>query len=232
MYDSVCGKCVVYKKSLKLLSFDGPTRFSQIVEYVNRMVEYEVVNNKMRKYYILLIMTDGVIDDMEETIDQIVRATALPISIIIVGVGDSNFDKMETYSHRRKKDRLDADEKPLYSKKLGRMMERDIVQFVPFSNYRTDPLGLAKQTLEEVPRQLTSYMNAKRIRPVKQELANEKRVSFFDEDRRLLVQQLVSMGYTLERINTILDRGLPANSVELFITAEPNADKYNNVLAK
>ena len=52
----------------------------------------------MNKYYILLLMTDGVIDDMQETVDQIVRATSLPISIIIVGVGDKDFKSMNMYT--------------------------------------------------------------------------------------------------------------------------------------
>jgi len=31
-------------------------------------------------------------------------------------------------------------------------MESDIVQFVPFSQFKNDPKKLAKKTLEEVPR--------------------------------------------------------------------------------
>ena len=51
------------------------------------------------------------------TIDEIVKASELPMSIIIVGVGEANFDAMET---------LDADEAPLVSR--GVTMRRDIVQ--------------------------------------------------------------------------------------------------------
>ena len=55
---------------------------------------------------ILLIITDGIINDMKETIDQIVRGSSLPLSIIIVGVGDADFESL---------DQLDADDEPLYS---------------------------------------------------------------------------------------------------------------------
>lgn len=47
---------------------------------------------------------------------------------------------------------LDADDKPLYSSKLQKQMERDIVQFVPFREFKDDPYRLAQETLEEVPR--------------------------------------------------------------------------------
>jgi hypothetical protein len=39
-----------------------------------------------------LIITDGVITDFEKTVDQIVKASDKPLSIIIVGVGMAEFD--------------------------------------------------------------------------------------------------------------------------------------------
>jgi vacuolar-type H+-ATPase subunit F/Vma7 len=54
----------------------------------------------------MLLITDGVINDLQKTIDEIVRGSSLPLSIIIVGVGKENFESMEV---------LDADEHPLFS---------------------------------------------------------------------------------------------------------------------
>ena len=48
-------------------------------------------------YFILLILTDGLIMDMEDTITEIVKASSLPLSIIIVGVGSEDFTEMEMY---------------------------------------------------------------------------------------------------------------------------------------
>ena len=58
------------------------------------------------------------IADLEKTTDAIVLASSLPLSIIIVGVGNEDFSQMEY---------LDADVKPLYSNSLRRPMDRDIV---------------------------------------------------------------------------------------------------------
>jgi len=55
---------------------------------------------------------------MDKTIDEIVRGSSLPLSIVIVGVGDADFDTMDV---------LDADTAPLYSKKFRKYMSRDIV---------------------------------------------------------------------------------------------------------
>ena len=110
---------------------------------VNDMAEEDNVSQDNQKYNILLIITDGIINDMQKTIDQIVRgSTNLPICIIIVGVGSDDFDSMDI---------LDADDVPLYSMKYKKNMEADIVQFVPFRDFKHNPAELAKQTLEEVP---------------------------------------------------------------------------------
>lgn len=47
------------------------------------------------KYLILLILTDGEIHDMEATISSIIDSCDLPMSILIVGVGNDNFENME-----------------------------------------------------------------------------------------------------------------------------------------
>jgi len=41
-----------------------------------------------------LVLTDGEIHDMEKVIDTTIEMSVLPISVIIVGIGDAKFDKM------------------------------------------------------------------------------------------------------------------------------------------
>ena len=60
---------------------------------------------------------------MDQTIDKIIQGANLPLSIIIVGVGNANFENM---------DKLDGDN-GLYGSN-GMKSQRDIVQFVPFRN--------------------------------------------------------------------------------------------------
>ena len=55
----------------------------------------EQIQQEKNKYLILLIITDGVIHDMDETIRMIVRGADAPLSILIVGVGNEDFSNME-----------------------------------------------------------------------------------------------------------------------------------------
>jgi len=139
-----------YKNAINNVDLHGPTYFNKVIETVNDMAEGLEVSQMNQKYLILLIITDGIINDMDETIDQIVRGSSLPVSIIIVGVGNADFSSMDV---------LDADDEPLYSKRFKKYMASDIVQFVPFSEFKNDPRLLAKETLEEVPRQFLDFMN-------------------------------------------------------------------------
>merc|ERR1719334_204539 len=83
------------------------------------------------QYFILLILTDGVISDMPQTRSAIVGAATLPLSIIIVGVGNADFEAMEE---------LDGDTVRLTAPD-GRVAARDIVQFVPFRNFLQQQQG-------------------------------------------------------------------------------------------
>eukprot|EP01048_Picozoa_sp_COSAG05_P008392 COSAG05_NODE_637_length_8173_cov_89.374907_5_plen_264_part_00 len=102
-------------------------------------------------------VVDGVITDMEDTISAIVAASELPLSIIIVGVGNADFSSM---------DRLDADDEPLRCRRTGRVMKRDIVQFVAYQKFKKlGPERLAMEVLEEVPAQLTGFFKSACIIP-------------------------------------------------------------------
>ena len=74
-------------------------------------------NLHLKMYHILLILTDGVVHDMRQTIDLIVESSNFPLSIIIVGIGDSDFKNMEI---------LDADDTELHHSG-GMKSSRDIV---------------------------------------------------------------------------------------------------------
>ena len=70
---------------------------SSVIYFLYGIYFYDVV----WQYFILLMLTDGVISDMPDTIRAIVRASRLPMSIIIVGVGGADFSAM---------DKLDCDD--------------------------------------------------------------------------------------------------------------------------
>ena len=89
------------------------------------------------------------------------------MSIVIVGVGSDDFESMDI---------LDADEVPLYSMKYKKNMESDIVQFVPFREFKHNPAQLARETLDEIPRQLLDFFRKNNINPLPQTEAGRRAI--------------------------------------------------------
>ncbi|KAL7398177.1 hypothetical protein ABVT39_005618 [Epinephelus coioides] len=152
------GVLEAYFQSLRTVQLYGPTNFAPVINKVANCAA-EITDGS--QYFVLLMITDGVISDMVQTKEAVVNAASLPLSIIIVGVGPAEFDAMEE---------LDGDEVRVSSR--GRLAERDIVQFVPFRDY-IDRSGnqvlsmarLAKDVLAEIPDQLLSFMKSRGIEP-------------------------------------------------------------------
>jgi len=67
--DGLDGVIESYKNALKNVNLYGPTNFAPIIELINDMAEAEQVSQVNQKYNILLIITDGIINDMQKTID-------------------------------------------------------------------------------------------------------------------------------------------------------------------
>mmetsp|Transcript_26750 Transcript_26750/g.35145 ORF Transcript_26750/g.35145 Transcript_26750/m.35145 type:complete len:588 (+) Transcript_26750:60-1823(+) len=155
--EGVDGILRCYHECLQRIELHGPTIFSPVISQAAAMAASTLTTDPCsQKYYILLIITDGIINDMANTIDAIVEASTLPLSIIIVGVGEADFSAMEV---------LDGDDEPLISSN-GVKISRDIVQFVPIKQFlNRGPHALAKEVLEEVPNQLLSYMEVNNIPP-------------------------------------------------------------------
>ncbi|XP_052384588.1 copine-8-like [Oncorhynchus keta] len=87
--NGIDGILEAYHESLKTVQLYGPTNFAPVVNHVAR---YAAAVQDGSQYFILLIITDGVISDMAQTKEAIVNGAKLPMSIIIVGVGQAEFD--------------------------------------------------------------------------------------------------------------------------------------------
>jgi hypothetical protein len=118
--EGVQGILRAYGDSFPYISLHGPTYFAPLIRQaatIASVFSQPPTNaRESLKYFVLLIITDGVIMDMDNTIEEIVAASTLPLSIVIVGVGNADFSAMDT---------LDADGKLLRARS-GRVAARDM----------------------------------------------------------------------------------------------------------
>ncbi|WVZ21416.1 hypothetical protein V8G54_008738 [Vigna mungo] len=152
--EGIQGIMMAYTSALHNVSLAGPTLFGPVISTAALIASQSVANGG-RKYFVLLIITDGVVTDLQETKDAIVKASDLPLSILIVGVGGADFKEMEV---------LDADKGERLESSYGRVASRDIVQFVPFREVQSG-FSVVQALLAELPTQFLTYVRSRDIQP-------------------------------------------------------------------
>ena len=125
--------------------FSGGTFFAPIIKEIKRKLEI----NKISGYYyhILLIISDGIIDDIIGTIDSIIEASKYPTSFIIIGIGNDVTSDMRT---------LNGENGELISSQ-GEKLNRDIVQYVHFNDYAKDLSKLTGEVFKYIPDQISKF---------------------------------------------------------------------------
>merc|ERR1712013_233132 len=142
----VDGILAAYHQSLNSVQLYGPTNFSPVINHVANFAR--AYQHDPSNYFVLLIITDGIITDFDATKRAIINASDLPLSIIIVGVGSD--EQLLTHN--------------------GQTAKRDIVQFVEMQKFVMGSTwskeALAQEVLAEIPDQLVSYMQGKKFKPL------------------------------------------------------------------
>ncbi|KAG2301162.1 hypothetical protein Bca52824_029813 [Brassica carinata] len=154
--DGIQGILTSYTSALFNVSLAGPTLFGHVINSA-AMIASQSLAQGSRRYYVLLIITDGVITDLQETKDALVNASDLPLSILIVGVGGADFKEMEI---------LDADRGDRLESSTGRLASRDIVQFVALRDVQHGEISVVQALLAELPSQFLTYMRIRNMKPI------------------------------------------------------------------
>ena len=76
-----------YQNIFSNITLSGPTNFAPLIRAI---IDYTIKNKEVDEfnYTVYIIITDGEITDMNNTIREIVRASRLPMSFIIIGAKD------------------------------------------------------------------------------------------------------------------------------------------------
>ena len=155
----VSGVLDCYKKKLKEVELSGPTLLAPILGSLRGQLARNPCTQEKQKYTVLLVIADGSINDMDETIEELIALCDYPCSVSIVGVGDADFSDMNT---------LDAKKKKLSSG--GKSASRDIVSFTSYREMTKTGVSifdLANCLMSEIPDHLLAFMEGKGILPNK-----------------------------------------------------------------
>ena len=93
--DGVAGMNSQYLESVKAVDFSGPTNAAPCILKQVQDAKTRVLSvSGPLTYTVLLVLTDGDLDDMSATLEACAAASDMPMSIIFVGIGKCTFESM------------------------------------------------------------------------------------------------------------------------------------------
>ena len=130
------------------LIMSGPTVFRQVLQAAAvRAKRHHDIMRQTPCYTVLLVITDGTIApaDFDDTRRRLDAYSAMPLSIVFVGVGRSDFHAMYQLC------------------RVSQPGIRNNTTFVAFRRHQHNPAALGEAALRNVPAQLCEYMHMQDI---------------------------------------------------------------------
>ena len=135
-----------YRNCLTKIVLSGPTLICPIIDNFKNIIK----NNKSISIYnVLMIITDGIIEDINNVINSVVDAQSLPLSINIIGIGEEPTQEMR---------RLNMELGPLYDG-YGKRMDRKVVTYIHFQKYQNNFNMLKNELMKTIPENVIEYLN-------------------------------------------------------------------------
>ncbi len=150
--NSIKNVLITYRNILPVITLCSDGLLSPIIKEINNKVSEKIKENDYNFYNILLILTNGNIKDEKDTINNIVKSSFLPISIIIVGIGNGDFGYIDSF---------DENEEILINSNHLKC-NRNNIKFIHFNNYLKNENKLNEEILKEIPKQIIEYYQNKK----------------------------------------------------------------------
>ncbi|KAH7729248.1 Protein CPNA-4 [Aphelenchoides avenae] len=136
---------------------------SHVIYYVSKLAQNAFNRSQAGSpcYYVLIVITRGVFDDIKETVQAVIFASRAPISIIFVGIGEADLTELQRLGT--------AGMRLNYH---GRKPERDCIQYVSVPKCREEETEIndlkaliSERGLLNIPHQMSMFMTKNGIRP-------------------------------------------------------------------
>lgn len=126
-----------------------PAKEACLHEVIKKTMERSKFKPGVLEYNVLIILTNGEIKNIELTKNEIVDASTQPMSIIILGLGDSRFNDIRSLTvFKELKNSIDSNKKA----------SRNIVQFFPFNSEFSDLRNYTTIMMNKVFQDFEDYM--------------------------------------------------------------------------
>ena len=163
----------LYKKAVDTTLFEKGTYFSSVLVHTYNIIRNKMIKNKgtnSLNYNVLLIISDGKIHDTDWTIGWLEICSILPLSIVIIGVGEYVTKDMKILNGEI-----------AYEKKI---IENSNVHYVHFKDFNEDINKLKENALKYIPENISEYFEKIKLtgERIPQELELEYSDKYVEQD--------------------------------------------------
>lgn len=82
-----------YEGTLKSVKLALPILFKNVIKFVCDLAQNEVKESgdikNVSNYFVLILMMAGMIDDFQDSLNEMLKAASLPVSVIVIKVGNT-----------------------------------------------------------------------------------------------------------------------------------------------
>jgi len=157
-----------YSKTLKSVKLSLPVMYKSIIKIVCDLAKDELGSEssedpiedirKVKNYYVLTLLMAGMIDDFKDSLNEMLRAANLPISIIVVKIGKSSEEN-------------DSEKFMKQCNVAFQSSERVFLDIVDFENYKNEKgehsvfcaQQLEYDLIKSIPRQIEKFFEMKKF---------------------------------------------------------------------
>ena len=233
-----------YHKMEAKVEKSGPVLFSEILSYSMELARHFKETNK-KQYLVLFILTGGEVGDVKMTLNLLKKAEDLPLSVLAIGIGDSEFKILEQLKKN------DSD----FPRVKNEKRERNVFNFLKYDDCKESQEKLANSTFSEIPRQFLEYMKMMKIVPkktkdsknkwskreIRRKLESRKKknvnkvhpiVKYLQPLQTKFEKSFKPLGYDIQIVERILKEGIPAHSFNLMteIISQIEQERTNHVM--
>lgn len=130
-----------YRAATTSVELFGPSNLAPMIKYLGHKIKSTTSSNKWT-YHVILVLTDGILDDVQLAKQAIADCKDLPMSIVIIGIGNEDFSGMKAIN--------DLERKP-------RSSRRDICSFFRFRSFAAHPDRLALEIHRNLEEQIDDF---------------------------------------------------------------------------
>ena len=145
-----------YTEFLSSIDFGNKkTNLDLIIKNINTTIKEGIENYGISEYNVLLLFANNDIIDEKEFFNDLIISSALPISIVVIGLGNGPYTKLEDLENNFLNLKNDDGNKP----------QRKCLKFVSFKKNSKNFQRTVQKALIDIPNEMVEYLSINNIIP-------------------------------------------------------------------